>query len=316
MPNPITKLFAIASARGVLVVAMLMVTAASHAESRWIGIGSKTIVGSGNLVTVPRDVGKFDRVEIGDVLVATLRQANAQKVVVTTDDNIAPLIELQLNATTLRIRVKPNSNLHTKNPVAIAIDFATLDHLHVMDGARADLDVVKAARFSAKASDGSNLQIAAIESGELDIGVSDGANARVAVVRKAEQASYRVSDGARLTVDASNGAQTRIKVGDGASFTSRGISAALIEVSMSDGASAKLGGNATEQRFTLSDSASLDARDLRGSNAVAKVTDGASLELGALQKLDLKAHDGGSIRYGGEPAIHALKSDGGSIRKY
>jgi Putative auto-transporter adhesin, head GIN domain len=263
MPNPIVSFTSTALARSALVVAMLSLATASQSESRWISIGPKTIVGSGNVVAVPRDVGKFDRIEIGDGMVATLRQANAQKIVVTADDNIAPLVETQLNGTTLRIRIKPNSNLRTKTPVALAIDFAALDYLHVMDGARADLDMAKAARFSAKASDGANLQIANIESGDVDIGVSDGANARIANVRKAEQASYRVSDGARLTIDASNGAQTRVKVEDGASFTSRGINATMIELSMSDGASAKLAGSATEQRFTLSDSASLDARDLR-----------------------------------------------------
>jgi Putative auto-transporter adhesin, head GIN domain len=297
-------------------VFVLAVSATSQAETRWIGFGSKTVVGSGNVITVPREIGKFDRVEVGDGIRATLRQSGSQKLVVTADDNVAPLVEMQLNATTLRVRIKPNTNLRTKTPVAVAIDFTELDQLHVRDGARAELDVAKAARFVAKASDGSDLQIANIESGDVEIVVSDGANARVSSVRKAELLSYRLSDGARLTVDTSNGAQTKLKLQDGSSFTSRGINATLLEVAMSDGASAKLSGNATEQRFTLNDGASLDARDLRGSNAIAKVVDASSLELGVLQKLDLKVQDGGSIRYTGEPAIHALKSDGGSIRKY
>jgi Putative auto-transporter adhesin, head GIN domain len=298
------------------VVFMLTVATLSHAETRWIGFGSKTIVGSGNLITASREVGKFDRVEISDGIRATLRQSGSQKLVVTADDNVAPLVEMQLNATTLRVRIKPNTNLRTKNPIAVAIDFTVLDHLHVMDGARADLDVAKAARFVAKASDGADLQIASIESSDVEIVVNDGANARVSNVRKAEQLSYRLSDGARLTVDTSNGVQTKLRLQDGSSFTSRGINATMLEVTMSDGASAKLAGNATEQRFTLNDGASLDARDLRGTDAIAKVVDASSLELGVLQKLDLKVQDGGSIRYTGEPAIHALKSDGGSIRKY
>jgi Putative auto-transporter adhesin, head GIN domain len=312
----ITKSFGADLLRLSFVGFMLAAVTFSHGETRWLGIGSKTIIGSGTLVTVPRDIGKFDRLEISDGIRATLRQSGVQKVVVTADDNVAPLVEMQLNATTLRVRIKPNTNLRTKNPVAIAIDFTALDQLQVMDGVRAELDVAKATRFVAKATDGADLQIADIESSDVEIVVADGANVRVTNVRKAEQLNYRLRDGARLTVDTSNGAQTKLNIEDGASFTSRGINASMLEVKMSDGANAKLSGNAIEQRFTLNDGASLDARDLRGDNAIAKVVDASSLELGALKKLDLQVQDGGSIRYTGEPAIHALKSDGGSIRKY
>ncbi len=309
------RVFSFGVVKLAVVAALLIGVNVADAETRF-GFSSKTIVGSGNVITVPREVGKFDRIEITDGIRATLRQSSAQKLTVTADDNVAPLVEMQLSATTLRLRIKPNTNLRTKNPIQVAVDFTSLQSVDVRDGARADLDVAKAPRFEAKASDGAELQIGRAESPELDVRVSDGANARIASVRSAERLSFHVTDGARLTLDASSGAQTRFNIEDGASVNARDLVATVLEVKMSDGASAKFAGSATEQRFTLSDGASLNTRDLRGDNAVAKVVDASSLELGALKKLDLQVQDGGSVRYGGEPSIHAMKSDGGSIRKY
>jgi Putative auto-transporter adhesin, head GIN domain len=288
----------------------------SFAETRFFGIGIKTTVGSGNVVTEARNIAAFERVEISDGITATLRQASAPALRVSADDNIVPLVETKLNGTTLLVRMRPNTSLRTKSTIAVAIDYVKIDHLKVQDGARADTDLLTAASMSVKVSDGASAQIKGIAATDVEVSVKDGASARIGEITRAERQSYRVADGARLSIDTANGGRSTVVVKDGARLTARGLSASSMNVTMSDGASAQLVGSAADQTYKLNDGASLDARDLRGTTAFARVVDASSLELGVLQKLDLTVEDGGSVRYTGEPTMTVKKGDGGSVRKY
>jgi hypothetical protein len=292
------------------------VQAETARETRVWGFGLKTIVGSGKSATETRTVGAFDRLSLQDGVTATVRRGATQNIAITADDNIVPLVETKLQGTTLIVRVRPNTSMRTKSPIAVAIDYTKLDHLKVTDGVSAEVDTLAAPSVSVKVSDGASLVLAGIEAQSVDVSVADGASARIKSIARTEQHKYKVSDGARLDIDSTNGGRATVSVSDGARFNARGLNASEVDLKVSDGAKAKLAGSAVSQIYAASDGAFIDARELKGSSVNARIADASSLNAGLVERLDLQVQDGGSVRYEGQPSINVKRSAGSSVRPY
>ncbi|MGL5005732.1 MAG: GIN domain-containing protein, partial [Casimicrobium sp.] len=270
-------------------ISVIAVVAPSRAETKaehrsW-GIGLKTTVGSGKSASDTRNVAAFERLDLQDGLVATVRRGSAQSVIVTADDNIVPLVETKVHNNTLIVRIRPNTSLRTKSPIAVAVDYTKLDQLRVQDGVRADVDTLASPSVVVKVSDGATLKLAGIDAQSVDVAVSDGATATIRSVSRTQQHKYRVSDGARLEIEATDGGRANVVVSDGARFTSRGFNASELDLKLSDGARAKLAGAVASQTYALHDGASVDARELKGSNVTARVVDASSLDVSSIDKL-------------------------------
>jgi hypothetical protein len=290
--------------------------AIANAEFR-ISIGGKSqIVGSGKVVEVQRTVGAFDRVEVKDGIRATLRKAGDTKVAVSADDNIEPLVETLVNGSTLTLRVKPNTNLRTKTPIVVAVNYVKLEKLGARDGASVDIDSVSTASFALHVSDGASVKSAGINAGKLDIAVSDGATLKLASARSSETQTLKISDGANATIDSLSGASVIAKATDGARLSAQGVDLKSVDVTVSDGASASLSGVAQQQVFAVSDGASVGARELNGESARGRVKDGASLKAGTLKTLELEVDESASVRYAGDPQVTIRSREKLNVRKY
>jgi Putative auto-transporter adhesin, head GIN domain len=300
----------IATSLGALLVGV------SHAEFR-ISFGNKSqVVGSGKMIDVPRSVAAFDRVEVKDGVRATLRKGGDAKVVVSADDNVEPLVETTVNGSTLTLRMKPNTSLRTRNPIAVTVTYTKLERLAARDGASVDIDAVSAPSFVLQVSDGASLKSAGIGADKLEVTVTDGASVTLASARGSEAQSFRVSDGASLTVESIAGGAAKAKVSDGAKLSARGIDLKSIDVGVSDGASANLSGVAQQQVFAVSDGASIQARELNGDAARGRVMDGASLKAGTLRTLELEVDESASVRYAGDPTLTLRSREKLNVKKY
>ncbi len=312
-----TQNLLLACIAAVAIVATCMpVHADTTRETRVWGFGLKTIVGSGKPATETRSVGAFDRLSLQDGVTATVRRGGAQNIAITADDNIVALIETKLQGTTLVVRVRPNTSMRTKSPIAVAIDYTKLEHLKVSDGVRAEVDTLTGPAVSVKVADGASLALAGIEAQSVEVSVADGASARIKSISRAEQHKYIVSDGARLDIDSTNGGRASVSVSDGARFSVRGLNASEVDLKVSDGAKAKLAGNAVSQIYAASDGAFIDARELKGASVSARIADASSLDAGHVERLDVQVQDGGSVRYEGQPSINVKRSAGSSVRPY
>jgi Cu/Ag efflux protein CusF len=302
-------------------ILVAVATAISVANSVYaqfsISIGGKNqIVGSGKVVELPRTVGAFDRVEVKDGIRATLRKGGETKVTVSADDNIEPLVETNINGTTLVLRMKPNTNLRTKNPIAVAVNYVKLEKIGARDGASIDIDSVTAASFALQVSDGASVRSAGVNANRLDIAVSDGASLKLVSARSSEMQTMKVSDGANVTIEVLSGNAMTAKVSDGARLSVKGVDLKSVDVTVSDGASASLSGVAQQQVFAVSDGASVGARELNGESARGRVKDGASLKAGTLKTLELEVDESASVRYAGDPQVTIRSREKLNVKKY
>lgn len=297
------------------VTAFALAVAPASAGSGFSFTWGKAVQGSGKTVETMRSVASFDRVKVADGIQVVLRQGTAQKVTVRADDNLEPLIETQVEGATLRVRVKPDSSISTRNPMQVTIDYVQLNALTINDGVRAELDAVKTTTFEARASDGSNLRLGDVTVTDFEIRIQDGSRATVGNVRASSVQRFSVADGASLSVESATGDRAMLSVADGASATLRAMDVKSFEASVADGASAEVAGVAVQQNYSLADAASVDAQKLRGTAARARASDGSSLKLGQVLTLDVDANDGSSVRYTGDPAITRRVRDGASLKK-
>ncbi len=275
----------------------------------------KSIQGSGKTVEVARTVPAFNRISAQDGIQVILRRATAQKLTVKADDNIEPMVETVVESDMLKLRIRPRTSIRLNNAITVSIDYTQLNAVALKDGAQADIDPVKGAAFSATVKDGAQLRMPEVDVTELDVSVSDGGSARVGNVTAASVQRYRVSDGARLTVERAVGDRVMMTVQDGARMSLRSAETRLVELSVSDGAHADIAGVAQRQIYALSDAASVDASKLQGASAQVRASDGSSLKLGVLQTLNAEIADGSSVRYTGEPAITQRLRDGASLKR-
>lgn len=302
----------------VLVASFVLFASASAPAAAGDGIsflwGNATI-GSGKLVETQRTVPAFDSVAAADGIYLVLRRGAQQKLTITADDNIAPLVEATVVGSTLKLKMRPRISMRTSNRITINVDYTTLNALTINDGVQADLDAVSGSSFTAKVNDGSKLELSEVSVKDFDITVIDGSNVTISKLVSSAQQRYSVADGARLKVDSAKGERVSIKVQEGASMSLRALDTQALELSVADGGRADIAGIAQQQSFALADAASVDAQKLQGNVAQVRASDGSSLKLGAVKTLNADVQDGSSVRYAGDPAITQRISDGASLKR-
>ena len=97
-----------------------------------IATAAETIRGSGNPVTEDRAVAGFQGLSLAVPGKLVVTQGDAEKLAITADDNVLPLIETVVERGELRIRFRERGvNLRTKTPIQIALSAKTLEALAI-----------------------------------------------------------------------------------------------------------------------------------------------------------------------------------------
>lgn len=296
-------------------VAFATVAAPASAQSGFSFSWGKSTIGSGKMVDVQRSVAEFDRVVATDGFRIMLRRGAEQKLTIKADDNIEPLVESIVESGTLTLRIRPNISIRTGSTITVNVDYKTLGSLSLSDGVYAEIDALKSATFNAAVRDGSKLQLAEANVSDFELSVKDGSSAAVGKVMSTVSQRYKISDGARLTVDNAIGQRVSLTVKDGASANLRALDTKALELSVTDGARADITGVAQQQSYALADAAKVNAIKLQGSTASVRASDGSSLKLGLVQTLDADVQDGSSVSYSGDPVITKRLRDGATLKR-
>lgn len=85
------------------------------------GLAGNRVEGSGNVIDEPRDVTGFTRLIVQGPLDVIVRAADADRVVVHADDNIAPLIETTLLGSTLVVGVRAGASFRTRTDPKVRV---------------------------------------------------------------------------------------------------------------------------------------------------------------------------------------------------
>ena len=144
------------------------------------GTGNSRIEGSGKVVERERSIIGYSKIRILGPIDVKLRASESERIKVSADDNVEPLIETRLDGETLVVDVKKDSSFSTRNKVVVHIDFKRLDALVLAGSGDIHLDRISGEKFTASISGSGDIKIADINVAQFMGSVSGSGELRVA----------------------------------------------------------------------------------------------------------------------------------------
>jgi hypothetical protein len=161
-------------------LALMVVMAASLACAVPF-VGSRTIKGSGNVVTEERDVSGFDRVALSGFGEVIITQGDQESLTVETDDNLMRYIETEVRGGTLELRFTDDDIL-LRPSKSIIFRLSVID-LTALDSSGAglfEIDALDADCLKITLSGASDIGIDSLTATDLAVTVSGAGNIKVA----------------------------------------------------------------------------------------------------------------------------------------
>jgi hypothetical protein len=158
------------------------------------------IVGSGNRVTVDKDLSGFDKVAANSAFQVDISQSDGYGVTVTVDEKVVPYLDVTVQGETLRIGVLPGKSLSgAAFPMHAAVSMPRLTGLELSGATRTTIGGFKSGeRLDVKISGASQLQ-GDIETGDVDFEAS-GAS-RIGLSGKGQKMALEVSGASQGNLD-------------------------------------------------------------------------------------------------------------------
>jgi hypothetical protein len=129
------------------------------------------IQGSGIVKTETRGVSGFHAIAVDVSAAVTLRQGNAEGLSITTDDNIAPLVETLVENETLKIRwARRNLSVKFKR-LDIVIDAKTIDTLAIHGSADLHAPSLKSGTLTIAVDGSGEIKVDALEANSLKVAI-------------------------------------------------------------------------------------------------------------------------------------------------
>lgn len=154
--------------------------------------GAQTLIGSGNRVTVEKDLSGFSKIQVSSAFQVGITQSEDYSVVITVDEKVEPYLDVTVQGDTLRIAVRPGLTLAgAASPLQAKVSMPRLTGLELSGASRATVGGFKSADgLSAGISGASGLD-GQVEAGDVRFAVS-GAS-RVSLSGKGEKMALEVS---------------------------------------------------------------------------------------------------------------------------
>jgi hypothetical protein len=89
------------------------------------------IEGSGNVITKDISVKSFDELDASGVFNLQLSQGDKETLRIEADDNLMDLFIIENEGSTLKIKMKKNSNFNSKKQLKVYITFKTLKSMNL-----------------------------------------------------------------------------------------------------------------------------------------------------------------------------------------
>jgi hypothetical protein len=173
------------SVLGITIVAALLLAGCTIS-------GSQALVGSGNRVTVEKDLSGFSKIQASSAFQVGITQSEVYSVVITVDEKVEPYLDVTVQGDTLRIAVRPGLTLAgAAFPLQAKVSMPRLTGLELSGASRATVSGFKSADgLNANLSGASGLD-GQIEAGDVRFQVS-GAS-RVALSGKGQKMVLELS---------------------------------------------------------------------------------------------------------------------------
>jgi hypothetical protein len=160
-----------------------------------VSIGSgQRVQGSGRIVEDHRQLANFTAVRLDGPVDLELRLSEHDRVIVRTDDNIAPLIETRVTAgdrPTLEIGVRPGAAFRVRRVPVVVVEFRALSELVMRGSGNATADRIHAEDFALSMNGSGDARIEALEAKRFAAAVSGSGDLTVA--GNADEQAFRIA---------------------------------------------------------------------------------------------------------------------------
>ena len=133
----------------------------------------QTLVGSGNKVTVEKDLSGFSKIDASSAFQVGVTRSEDYSVIITVDEKVEPYLDVAVQGDTLRIAVRPGLTLGVGSfPLQAKVTMPRLTGLELSGASRATVGGFKSGeRLDARISGASQLE-GDIEAGDVRFDVS------------------------------------------------------------------------------------------------------------------------------------------------
>jgi hypothetical protein len=136
------------------------------------GIGVRTVRGSGEVITVKRQVSDFDSVDLSGIGHLSIEVGDEESLLVEVEDNLIQYIETEVNNGTLEISIKGNVNIQPTEAVKYYLTVRDLEAISVSGAGNVETPWLEAARFSVHISGAGGVDMDGLDADELDVHIS------------------------------------------------------------------------------------------------------------------------------------------------
>ncbi len=183
----VSNRFVAAAATGLWLSAFCMLLSGClHFDS----LGSRTVKGSGNVVSETRAVSGFDRVTLSGSGQLLMVQGNQESLTIETDDNLLPLIKSGVADGLLRVG-PGNVNLGPCKPIRYTLHLKNLKALHLSGSLEARAESLKSDGLLFGISGSCHIEVPRLEAGSFDVQVSGSGD--IAVGGKVNRQTIQIS---------------------------------------------------------------------------------------------------------------------------
>ncbi len=130
------------------------------------------IEGSGNKTTQTRPVSGFDGVELYGVGRLIVRQTGTESLTIEGDDNIVPIVKVDVSGGTLRIGLENNEQIRPRLPLVFNVTANILSGLHLSGVGSIEADDIRADDFETRISGAGNTRLGNLAASNLRVVVS------------------------------------------------------------------------------------------------------------------------------------------------
>jgi len=162
-----------------------------------VSIGS--IRGSGNIKEEARQVGNFSGISVGTGIQATATIGPTTSVVLRGDDNLLPLIEVEVVNGKLTAQASSGQGISPTQPIKLTIVTPKLTSAAASGGARLSADATSGPEFTGDASGGAKVSVKGVDSKSLVAKASGGGTLELNNI-KVDSADVDGSGGATISL--------------------------------------------------------------------------------------------------------------------
>jgi hypothetical protein len=244
----------------------------------------RIVTGSGHESHEVRDVATFDSVSVSHSIEAKISLApdQAQKVEVSGDDNIVPMVRTRVSGGKLTLDLPGTLGFHPKIPLVVTISATALTGLEAKDSALAHANRIEGGSVSVTSSDSAELTADIVTGDRVSITATDSS------VLTAGEIS--APDGVTLSSEDSS-------VIEAHEISTEGE----VSVKAQDSSVVMLDGSAPALTADLSDSSVLDALDLTAFEAVISASSSSTAEVCATGSVHASLSDSSAVKYTCDP---------------